>query len=521
MQRIAESTTNVAASSLQSDPKHIPALSLTGVTKRFGGVVALDDVSLEVTPGRVHALLGENGAGKSTLVKIVAGALAPDDGEVLVHGSPLEIFTPQSSRQAGIAVVYQELSLFPNLSVAHNLFLTHFPRASSRLLSISEANRAARTALTRVGLDGLDPRRNVGDLSLDRQQMLEIAKAVVREPRILVLDEATSSLSAKEVDRLLALIETLKAAGTTVIVISHRMDEIWRASDEVTILRDGRSVARGPIGDFSPNDAVRLMAGRDIQTSFPPKAATPSSEHALTFEDVRLLPKSPAWNLELRRGEVLGLGGLDGQGQREFLRWLYGLHHAHGKVVRGGRVLRIRRPKHALKAGIAFIPEDRKVEGLHLDLSVQWNIAMATLPQRSVLGLIRFGREKQLAIEVVDSLSVKVASLAAPVSSLSGGTQQKVVLGKFMASEPDILLFMDPTRGIDVRTKFEFYDLLKGLTKQGKSCIIYSSDTAELAGISDRVAVFHDGAVAALLEGDDVTQENIVAAAFVVTGGAQ
>lgn len=521
MQQIAESTTNVATSPVQDHPVRSPALHLTGVTKRFGGVTALDDVSLEVTSGRVHALLGENGAGKSTLVKIVAGALAPDDGEVLVQGLALEDFTPQASRAAGIGVVYQELSLFPNLSVAHNLFLTNFPRTRPGLLSTAQANEAARTALAKVGLDDLDPRRSVGDLSLDRQQMLEIAKAVVREPRILVLDEATSSLSAKEVDRLLGLIDALKAAGTTVIVISHRMDEIWRISDEVTILRDGKSVAGGPIGDFSPNDAVRLMAGRDVQTSFPEKAATSSSNHALTFEGVRLLPKSPAWNLELRRGEVLGLGGLEGQGQREFLRWLYGLHRAHGKVRRNGRLLRIRRPKHALKAGIAFIPEDRKVEGLHLDLSVQWNVAMATLPQRSVLGFIRFGRERQLATEVVDSLSVKVDSLTAPVSSLSGGTQQKVVLGKFMASDPEILLFMDPTRGIDVRTKFEFYELLKGLTTQGKSCIVYSSDTAELAGIADRVAVFHDGAVAALLEGDDVTQEKIVAAAFVVTGGSQ
>jgi ribose transport system ATP-binding protein len=417
--------------------------------------------------------------------------------------------------------VYQELSLIPNLSVAHNLFLTEFPRGRSRLLSTSAANEAARRTLSELHLDDIDPCGYVADLPLDRQQMLEIAKALLRKPRILILDEATSSLSAREVDRLLELVAQLKAAGTTVVMISHRMDEIWRLADEFTILRDGRTVARGQLGDVSPTEAVRLMAGRDVQTAFPAKPQCCPTETALEVRGVKLTPGAGSWNLSLRKGEVLGLGGLEGQGQREFLRWLYGQHPAQGAVLRNGRSLRVRRPKDALKAGIVYIPEDRKAEALHLDLPVRWNIAMATLPQRSLLGFIRLREERKLAAEVIDRLSIKVDSSSSPVSRLSGGTQQKVVLGKFMTADPDVLLFMDPTRGIDVHTKFEFYELIRGLTAQGKSCIVYSSDTAELAGIADRVAVFHSGAVAAVLEGDSVTQEAIVAASFAVTGGTE
>jgi ribose transport system ATP-binding protein len=384
------------------------------------------------------------------------------------------------------------------------------------IVSFRKARSIAEEALAKLGLRHIDPRSPVAHLPLDQRQMVEITKASMQRPKILILDEATSSLGAAEVDRLFELVRGLRDQGTTVIVITHRMHEVWALADSMTILRDGRTIGRYGIGEIDQRQAVSLMAGRDITAAFPDKGVAETKRVALEVRDVQLNRRHAPWTLEVQSGEILGLGGLQGQGQREFLHWLYGAGPGHGQILRDGAAVKIRRPAQALRQGIVLIPEDRAVEGLHLNLPVRWNLAMATLSRRSHLGIIRMAAEKSFAKTSVDSMAVKTSSPFQPVSALSGGTQQKVVIGKFMATDPAVLLFVDSTRGIDVQTKFEFYEMLRGLARGGAACVLYSSDTEELVGLCDRVAVFHDGVPAMMLEGDDVTQDAVVAGSFAV-----
>jgi len=502
----------------ETDPTTI-ALSGRAIRKQYGGVHALDGMEITIGRGEVHAILGENGAGKSTFVKIVAGVVRPDRGAILVEGRPLAFASPQESRRAGIAVVYQELSLVPQLSVTHNLVLSNLPLRRG-LVSLRRAESIAADALARLGLGTIDPRVPVSSLALDQQQMVEIAKATMSEPRILILDEATSSLGDAEVQRLFALVRALRDRGTTVVVITHRMHEVYALADTMTILRDGRTVGRYSVAATDPQQVVSLMAGRDITTVFPAKQAAAQRQPALELRDVRLHRGQEPWQLTLFKGEILGLGGLNGQGQRRFLYWLYGAESGAGTIHRDGRRVKIRRPSEALRHGITLIPEDRAVEGLHLNLPVRWNLAMATLRRRSRFGIMRMGAERKLTTSAIARMSIKLRSPFQPVSALSGGSQQKVVIGKFMESNPSVLLFVDSTRGIDVQTKFDFYEMVRDIAATGAACILYSSDTEELVGLCDRVAVFHDGVPAMMLEGAAVTQDAVVAASFAVVRGA-
>ena len=497
-----------------------PALAARSIRKHYGGVRALDGVDISIRKAEVHAILGENGAGKSTLVKIVAGVVRPDEGEIDVEGRQLNLGSPHDSRAAGVAVVYQELSLIPQLSVMHNLVLSDLPIRGG-LVSLRRAEAIAEEALARLGLVDIDPRAPVSSLPLDHQQMVEIAKATMSESRILILDEATSSLGDAEVARLFELVRGLRDRGTTVVVITHRMHEVWALADSMTILRDGRTVGRYEVGEIDQRRAVGLMAGRDIQAVFPPKRSARADAPALELRDVRLHRGQKPWQLTLHKGEILGLGGLQGQGQRLFLHWLYGAQSGHGTVERNGKRVRIRRPADALRHGIVLIPENRAVEGLHLNLPVRWNLAMSTLGQRSRGGVLSMTAERELASATIARMSIKTDSPFQPVAALSGGTQQKVVIAKFMESHPDVLLFVDSTRGIDVQTKFEFYEMLRGLADGGAACVLYSSDTEELVGLCDRIAVFHDGVPALMLEGDEITQDAVVAASFAVVREAQ
>ena len=496
------------------------ALSATGVRKQFGGVHALTGAHIAVSRSEVHALLGENGAGKSTLVRVLAGVVRPDEGEVLIDGEALPFGSPQESRAAGIAVVYQELSLIPQLSVAHNLVLADLPGRGG-WFSLRKAESVAEEALGRLGLQHIDPRAPVSSLPLDQRQMVEIAKGLRADSRILVLDEATSSLGNAEVEQLFELVRGLRASGTTVVVITHRMHEVWALADRLTIFRDGATVGQFGIEEIDQHEAVSLMAGRDIRAVFPPKAVAPTDTPLLELRDVRLRRDQTPWNLTLRAGEILGLGGLQGQGQRHFLQWLYGAQAGHGTVYRDGRRVKIRQPSDALKHGIALIPEDRGVEGLHPNLPVRWNLAMATLGGRSTLGVIHLGAEREMARSNIARMAIKVSSPFQSAATLSGGTQQKVVISKFMATEPRVLLFVDSTRGVDVQTKFEFYEMLRAFAESGAACVVYSSDTEELVGLCDRVAVFHDGVPAITLEGDEITQDAVVAASFAVVAETQ
>jgi len=490
-------------------------LAVRGVSKRFGGVQALDGVDLTVSRGEIHAIVGENGAGKSTLVKIIAAVTRPDQGEVRVDGKVLRTGLPQETRAAGVAVVYQELSLVPQLSVAHNLVLSRLPTRAG-VLSLRKVTRIAQEMLDGLGLAHIDPRAVAGSLPLDQQQMLEIAKVTATRPKILVLDEATSSLGAAEVDRLFGLVRAFRDEGTTILVITHRMREVWNLADSMTILRDGKKIARLGVTETNEHEVVRLMAGRDVQAIYPPKGATAPAAPVLDLREVRLRSSHKPWALELRRGEILGLGGLEGQCQREFILWLYGVGRGTGTMVQGGARIKISRPSDALAHGIVLIPEDRKVHGLHLGLPVRWNLAMATLGKRSRFGFIRMRAEREFALTAIGQAAIRVKSPFDLASTLSGGTQQKVVLRKFLACNPSILLFVDAMRGIDVQTKFGFYQTLRELTSSGNSCILYSSDTEELVGLCDRIAVFHDGVPARILEGADITQDDVVAASFAV-----
>jgi ribose transport system ATP-binding protein len=495
------------------------ALSARGIRKHFGGIRALDGADLAVRHAEIHALLGENGAGKSTLVKIVAGVVRPDDGEIKVDGRRLSTGSPHDSRAAGIAVVYQELSLIPQLSVAHNLVLSDLPRRGG-LVSLTRAEALAEEALAGLGLTHINTRAPVAHLPLDQRQMVEIAKATMSQPRLLILDEATSSLLAAEVERLFELVRGLRERGTTVIVITHRMHEVWALADSLTILRDGRTVGRFGVDEIDQRRAVGLMAGRDINAVFPSKRSTAGDAPALELRGVRLQRRDAPWELTLMEGEILGIGGLQGQGQRHFLHWLYGARAGHGEIWQAGRRIRVRRPGEALRHGIVLIPEDRAVEGLHVNLPVRWNLAMATLRRRAWAGVMNMRAERRLAAEALERMSVKVSSPFQAVAALSGGTQQKVVLGKFMEAKPRVLLFVDSTRGIDVQTKFEFYELLRRLADTGVACVLYSSDTEELVGLCDRVAVFHDGVPAMMLEGDELTQDAVVGASFAVASAS-
>jgi len=492
-----------------------PALAARGVAKHYGGVQALAGVDLVVAEGEIHAILGENGAGKSTLVKVVAGVVEPDEGDVQVGGRPLSLGSPHDSRAAGVAVVYQELSLVPHLSVMHNMTLAALPRAHG-LVSLDRAHAAAADALARLGLSEIDPRAPVAALPLDQRQMVEIAKATMGDPRLLILDEATSSLADDEVRRLFERVRALRERGATVLVITHRMHEVWALADAMTILRDGRSVGRYSVDEIAQAAAVSLMAGRDVRAIYPRKAGRATRVPSLQLNDVRLHRDQAPWSLTLFRGEILGLGGLQGQGQKRFLHWLFGVENASGTVERDGRRLRIRSPADALRHRIVLIPEDRATEGLHVNLPVRWNVAMATLRRRARLGVLRMRAERLLAQRVIEEMAIRASSPLQPVSALSGGTQQKVVIAKFMQAEPSVLLFVDSTRGIDVQTKFEFYRMLRRLADDGATCVVYSSDTEELVGLCDRIAVFHDGRPALMLEGDEITQDRVVAAAFAV-----
>lgn len=515
MQNEGQSVATPTGNDTESDIAQGTMLDAMHVEKRFGGVYALRGVNLKIHAREIHAILGENGAGKSTLVKIVAGVMRPDAGLLFIDGQRLTAKTPQDAKDAGIAIVHQELSLFPQLTVAQNVLFGRLPMRLG-IISNRKADALAAEKLAELGMEHIDPRRQVSELSLDEQQMLEIAKATWTRPKVLILDEATSSLGHAETLRLFQLVRSLKELGTTVIVITHRMKEVWELADSLTILRDGETVGQYVIGDVDQEQVVRLMAGRDVKAIFPPKRKTQSERVALEVRNVRLRPRKASWDLEVRHGEVLGIGGLEGQGQREFLLWLYGKAPGSGTIKLGGKPVKIKRPAVALAHNVVLIPEDRKLEGLHLDLPVQWNLAMATLGVRSRLGIIGLAKERDFATKLIRELDIRVDSPMQLAMSLSGGNQQKVVLGKFLARQPEVLLFVDPTRGVDVRTKFAFYEMLRKLAADGAACVLYSSETEELVGLCDRIAVFHDSAPVRILDGREISQDAIVGAAFAV-----
>jgi ribose transport system ATP-binding protein len=492
-------------------------LRMEGISKHYGGVRALEDVRFQCDRGRIHALLGENGAGKSTLIKILAGVVQPDSGSIILDGEPVSFATPAAANDAGIACIFQELSLLPDLTVADNIAITRPPRRFG-LIDKGAQRRLAEQALARVGAKDIHPLAPVGDLPLSRRQMVEIAKALVRNPKILILDEATSALTAADVTGVFRTLRQLRAEGLAVIYISHRMHEIAELADQCTVYRNGRYVATFAAGTKSDGAIVEMMIGREYSSVFPPlPKEKPDTTPILKVRGLSWAGRLNNIDLDIRPGEVVGLGGLDGQGQRQLLLALFGtLIGVSGSVEIDGKSIRIASPNRAKSAevGMALIPEDRKNEGLMLPMSVRENLSFAAVERFSRFGIVNRAAESIAIDEIMKLLQIRSDGIDGPVASLSGGNQQKVVIGKWLMTKPRIILLNDPTRGIDVGTKQELYQLLRRLAEGGAAILFYSTDYDELIGCCDKVLVLYNGSVARTLEGAELTERNLVTAAL-------
>ena len=499
------------------NPAAVPLLRLDGISKRYGGVRALEEAHLEISAGRIHALLGENGAGKSTLIKVIAGVVQPDSGVIELEGSPVMFRNPAAAMKAGIACIFQELSLIPDLSVADNIAITS-PPTRLGLIDRHSQRRLAQAALTRAGAGGIHPLSRLKDLPLSRRQMVEIAKALARSPKILILDEATSALTAADVERVFAVLNQLRADGLAIVYISHRMHEIAQLADDCTVFRNGRYVATFKAGTKSDDAIVEMMIGREYKSVFPVKPQNrPDRPAALTVKNLAWAERLKGIDLSVLPGEVVGLGGLDGQGQHELLLALFGvLVGVSGEIKIGDRRVAIKSPLAAKRreVGMAFIPEDRKTEGLMLPMSVRDNLSFAAIEQFSYFGLIDREAERAAIDQIIQLLQIRCDGIESPAGALSGGNQQKLVIGKWLMTKPRIILLNDPTRGVDVGTKQEFYHRVRWLADEGAAILFYSTDYDELVGCCDRVLVLYDGAVVRILEGAAITERNLVASAL-------
>jgi ribose transport system ATP-binding protein len=493
----------------------MPLLSATTIEKRFGGVRALRQADFACEPGEIHALLGENGAGKSTMVKILCGVYAPDTGDLTLAASPITFRSPSEAVAAGIVPVFQELSLVPDLTVAENLFLGEEPRTRIGLVDSRRMNREAAALFTRLEFSEIDPRAIVRDLSLADRQLVEIAKALRRSPRVLILDEATSALNRRQVEQVFAVVRRLRQEGVSVVFISHRMDEVRALCDRATIFRDGQSVGTVDVATASDDAIVQMMIGRPLREAFPPRPPRPAQEEPLL--EVRNL----GWENRLRdvsftlhKGEIVGLSGLEGQGQGDLLFALFGVYiGTAGEVLLKGKPVRLAGPRAAMDAGMALVPEDRKTQGLILPLPVDENITLATLPHVSRSGVVSNSDVLRDTTQMRDSLSIRMAGPEVPVRYLSGGNQQKVAIAKWLLTDADVYLLYDPTRGIDVGAKQEIYELMRRLTAEGHGILFFSTDLAEVVGLCDRALVMYEGGIARELRGPALTEANLVSAA--------
>lgn len=489
-----------------------PAVEAIGISKSFGGVHALVEADFSARAAEVHALVGENGAGKSTLIKIMGGRLQPDAGTLRIDGEQVTLRRTQDAHMRGVWTVFQELMLLPAMTVAENLLLGHEPRNSLGLIRRGHLAIEAEAVLAELGIHHIDPRALIEDISLAERQIVEIARVVIRKPKVLLLDEPTSALVEREVAWLFGVVRGLRDAGTCVIFTSHRWNEITSIADRITIYRNSRAV--GTFTEIAEDEAVTLMAGRRVEALYPslpprPEAAPVLAADALTGSGLHQV------SLALAPGEILGVGGLAGHGHRELFQALFGAMPASsGRVVLAGTVRRIHSPRDAIRAGVALVPEDRKTEGLILPLSIRDNLTLAILRAVSRFGLIRLGEERRRAEAMVRGLSVRAAGVKQVVGTLSGGNQQKVLLGRWLLARAKILLLYDVTRGVDVATKHEIYELMMRLAGEGKALLFYSSDADELAHLCHRVLVMREGHIAAELRAPGLTAEDIVAAAM-------
>ncbi len=494
-------------------------LEMRGVCKSFPGVKALDHAQLRLRPGTVHALMGENGAGKSTLMKCMFGIYTMDEGEILFHGEKVTIHDPMEALKMGIAMVHQELQPIPARTIGENIFLGRYPikKVLGLIPTVDHKKMYEDTAalLKRVRMD-FDPKAQLGSLSVSQMQSVEIAKAVSANCKVLILDEPTSSLTQNEVEALFRIVDDLKAAGVAIVCISHKMDEILRISDEVTIMRDGQYIGTWEAKELTTDMIISRMVGRELTNLYPKRENVPGEVVFSVENFTSINPKSfRNVSFELRKGEILGVGGLVGAQRTELMEGIFGTRsHTTGKITFHGKELKINRPKDAIDQGVAMLTEDRRQSGIMGVLSIADNISIASL-KKYVDGGIMLNSKKieQLVQDNVQKMNIKTPSSKTLIQSLSGGNQQKVLIGRWLANDPEVLILDEPTRGIDVGAKYEIYCIIAELAKQGKSIIMISSEMGELIGMSDRIMVMCDGKVTGFIDSQDATQESVMSLA--------
>ena len=485
-----------------------PGLAFRNVTKSFGAVKALRGVSFTVHPGEAHALVGENGAGKSTLLKILAGIVQPDAGEIVWQGARLHVGSPRQALERGIGMVYQEMLCFPNLTVAGNIFAGRELTARGGWLRVSDMRTRTRALLDELHL-AIDPAAEAESLSAAHRQLLQVARALAFECRILVLDEPTTSLTDAETDHLFAVLEKLKRRGVTLLYVSHRMPEVFRLCDRISVLRDGTHVETVERRDVTPEHVVRAMVGREL----PPRSAREVRSDAAARLDVRTLTRRPCFrdvSLSVREGEIVGLFGLVGAGRSELLETIFGLHRADaGEIRLDGRPIAPASPYAAATSGIALVPEERQRQGLFFNLTVRHNLV---LPDRTIKGdtLVRTDRERQEAQELVERWRIKTAGVEVSPDQLSGGNQQKIVLAKWLATSPRVLLLDEPTKGVDVGAKFEIHEIVRREAARGLACLVASSDLPEVLSLADRIVVMREGRVQGEIAAADASEEAVM-----------
>jgi ribose transport system ATP-binding protein len=498
-----------------TDKAKEPLLMLEGVSKRFGATLALNGVRFDLRAGEVHALMGENGAGKSTLMKILAGNLQRDAGRLLMDGKEIDIRSPRDARGHGIAIIHQELNTVPDMTVAENLSLGAEPCTKLGMLDRRRVLQEAREKLARIGAN-IDPSRPLGSLGVGMQQMVEIARAVSEDARVLVLDEPTAALSRAEAEQLYKIIGQMRSAGTGLIYISHRMEEVWQLADRVTVFRDGAHVGTSEMADISPADVVRMMVGRSIGNLYnhAPRRAGAVVLDVAGLRGERLGPV----DFQVRFGEVVCMAGLIGSGRTEVGRLLFGADRRTGGTVRiDGRESRPADPFSAITDGVAMVPEDRKEQGLFLDHSVEDNIAISSLDRFVTAGVVRRGQVRDAVQAQMQRLHLRLNALDLPVKALSGGNQQKAALARWLLRDSKVLILDEPTRGVDIGAKREIYELIDELARAGKAVLVISSDLPEAIGISDRLLVMRAGRIIRELRSDSTTEEEVM---FHATGTA-
>ena len=486
-------------------------VELRSIVRSFGGLKALKGVDFALRPGEVQALIGENGAGKSTLMRVLAGEITPDSGEIRIDGELQTGYSPRAAAAKGITVIHQELALAPDLSVAENIFLRDLPG----VIAWPTLNRRARALLERLGFD-IDPRRAVGDLAVAHQQVVEIAKALSQKVRVIVFDEPTAVLSTQDAERLHRIIADLRRDGVGIVYISHRLDEVFRISDRITVMKDGQLAGVTTPREASVDDLIRMMVGRPIDALFPKAAGRTVGAEVLRVEGLRRGIRVRDVGFSIRAGEIVGLGGLVGSGRTETVRLIFGADPRDaGEIAIHGKPVKITSPADAVRAGVALVPEDRKHQGVILDMSIRTNTTMARIASVvNLAGFIRRAAEHSAVDSLTKRLRLKAFSIEAPVSSLSGGNQQKVVLAKWFHAGTDVIILDEPTRGVDVGAKTEIYALIEELAAAGKAVLVISSEHQELFGLCDHVMVMAEGSIRGVLEKPDYSEERLLTLAM-------